>query len=889
MSATFVFIESNTTGTGRACLQRARERGFRVLFLASRPELYPFLAEELVVPHIVDTTSADAISEVLMREGDLHGVMSTSEYFIEIAAEVAARFSLVAADAEAVRTCRHKGRCVRVLEEAGVNVPRTVEVTSLAALEALAPEMTFPVVMKPVSGSGSVGVRLISGAAELLTAGSRLLSAERNERGVPVPAGILVQQFIAGDEYSVEVFSDHVLGVTKKHLGRPPFFVETGHDFPARVSAGLEQAIRSEVLRALRAVGYRSGPSHVEVRVASDGRPTIIEVNPRLAGGMIPRAVEMATGIDLLGAVVDFFAGRSVDLAPVRDRRAAIRFFVAERPGTIEAFHAPALDGVDALFAPLKPVGAHVEPQGDFRDRLAYVIVASESDARLEEAVASAATQPAVQLREGQAASASGETGRLRTILRPEALDIVAKTPSPEARIAQLDRLTAIDEAHLAMLVEAGILAAADVAPVLSEIEAIRADRYAEIADRRAPRGVYVLYEQLLIARLGERVGGIVHTARSRNDINACVFKLEVREWLAATFRSLWRLRAALLAKAGGTGDVILPVYSQFQPGQPGTLAYYLWSVDAALQRDQHALLGLFDDLQVCPMGAGAGAGTDFPIQPELTADLLGFSTTNRSALDAVASRDLALRLLGAWAVCSTALSRLAQDLQLWTMGDVAFFDLPDDLAGGSSMMPQKRNPYLLEIAKGKLVSLPTALGFALHAMQKTPFSNSVEVGTEGVSGCAQAATAFSESCDLLRLLVDALIPRTGRGEEAARNGAVVATQVANALVRERNMPFHEAHRLVGAHITGALETEGEPLQSLQDLTDLPLDDLRAAVRALAYGGGPGAVARQLGASRAELRHDADELARRTHRWSEADRRRKSVVQSLIAEASRST
>ncbi len=888
MNATFTFIESNTTGTGRSCLQRARERGFRVLFLTSRPELYPFLAEELVVPHIVDTTDADAISDLLMREGGAHGVMSTSEYFIEIAAEVAARFSLVAPDAEAVRTCRHKGQCVRVLEKAGVNVPRTVEVTSLAALEALAPAMTFPVVMKPVSGSGSVGVRMISDAAELLAAGSRLLSAERNERGLPVPAGILVQQFIAGDEYSVEVFSDHVIGVTKKHLGRAPFFVETGHDFPARVSADLEAAIRAEVLRALSALGYRSGPSHVEVRIASDGRPAIIEVNPRLAG-MIPRAIEMATGIDLLGAVVDFFARRNVDLAPVRDRRAAIRFFVAERPGTIEAFHAPALDGVDAVFAPLKPVGAHVEPRGDFRDRLAYVIVASENDARLEEAVASVSTHPAVQLREGPASSASGNTGRLRTILRPEALDIVAKTPSPDARIAQLDRLTAIDEAHLAMLVEAGILAAADVAPVLSEIGALRAGRYAELAGESAPRGVYVLYEQLLIARLGERVGGVVHTARSRNDINACVFKLEVREWLTATFRSLWRLRAALLAKAGETGDVILPVYSQFQPGQPGTLAYYLWSLDAALRRDQRALLDLFDDLQVSPMGAGAGAGTDFPIQPELTAAILGFSTTNRSALDAVASRDLALRLLGAWAVCSTALSRLAQDLQLWTMGDVALFDLPDDLAGGSSMMPQKRNPYLLEIAKGKLVSLPTALGFALHAMQKTPFSNSVEVGTEGVSGCAQAATAFSESCDLLRLMVEALVPRTGRGEAAARNGAVVATQVANALVRERDISFHEAHRRVGAHITAALETGVEPLQSLQELAEGPLDDLRAAVRALAYGGGPGAVPRELGASQAGLRHDADELARRTQCWSEADRRRKSVVQSLIAEGSRST
>lgn len=892
-SGNFVFIESNTTGTGHLCVHRARQRGFRVLFLTARPELYPFLSAELSAPHVIDTTDENAICEVLEGEGDIEGVMSTSEYFIETAARVAARLSLVGPDAEAVRTCRHKGRFVRALERAGVNVPETFEVASLPGLEQLAHGLSYPVVVKPVSGSGSVGVRLVPDEADLSAVGGRLLSEDRNERGMAVASDILVQEYVPGEEYSVEVFSmggrDHVLGCTKKHLGPAPFFVETGHDFPARLTPSVEQEIRSEVLRALVAVGYRSGPSHVECRLGSDGRPSIIEVNPRLAGGMIPRAIEMATGIDVLGALVDFFAGRRVNLVPVRDRCAAIRFFVAERPGTVEAFHSPVreprADGVEAIFVPIKRVGAHVELQGDYRDRLAYIIAASDSEIQLDHALVSLMGQSAVQMRESQESAPARDAGRLRSILRTEALDIVSKPPSPSERVAQLDQLAAIDEAHLGMLVEAGILGAAEVAPVLVEIEALRADRYSEIADRRAPRGVYALYEQLLIARLGERVGGVVHTARSRNDINACLFKLEVRDWLTTTFRSLWRLRATLLAKAAGTLGVILPVYSQFQPGQPGTLAYYLWSLDTALRRDQQALLNILDDLQVCPMGAGAGAGTDFPIRPEVTAELLGFSTPHQSALDAIASRDLALRLLSAWAVCSTVLSRLAQDLQIWTMGDVAFFDLPDDLAGGSSMMPQKKNPYLLEIAKGKLVSLPSALGFSLHAMQKTPFSNSIEVGTEGVSVCAQAAVAFSESCDLLRLLVDALVPLTGRGEEAARKGAVIATQVANDLVRERNMSFHEAHRVVGARITEALETGREPLQSLQELTERPVDDLETAIQALAYGGGPGVVAQQLSGSQTQLRHDSDHFCRRTYGWIGAEHRRRSVVRALIAQA----
>lgn len=886
-NGSFVFIESNTTGTGQLCLRRARERGFRVLFLTARPELYPYLSAEMVAPHVVDTGDVAAICRLLAQQGDVVGVMSTSEYFIETAAQVAARLSLPGPDVEGVRNCRDKGRLARVLERAGVNAPETFQVDAPALLEQLAPKLKFPVVVKPIFGSGSVGVRLVATAAELSAVGRRMLSEPRNERGMAVPPDILIQTFLPGEEFSVEVFStggrDHVVGITRKHLGAAPFFVEMGHDFPARVGPATARALQSLVTEALRAVGYRAGPSHVECRVGSDGRPAIIEINPRLAGGMIPKVVEMAIGVDLLGAVVDFSAGREVELTPVRERCAAIRFFAAERAGVVEALHSPLgeprTDDVEAVFAALKPVGTYVEPQGDFRDRIAYVIAASERPEVLDQALRSLLAHEVVQLSEPRA----GDEGRIRKLLTPEALEIVRKLPPPQERIAELERLAAIDEAHLLMLVEAGILQAAAVAPVLTEIAAMRAARFAALVDRQAPRGIYALYEQSLLARLGPQVAGAVHTARSRNDIHACLFKLEAREWLTHTFRALWRLRAALLAKAADTLDVVLPVYSQFQPGQPGVLAYYLWSLDCALARDQQALAQLVDDLQVCPLGAGAGAGTDFPIRPQVTAELLGFSTSHHSALDAVASRDLALRLLGAWAVCSTNLSRLAQDLQLWTMADVGLFTLPDELAGGSSLMPQKKNPYLLEIVKGKLVALPSALGFALHAMQKTPFSNAIEVGTEGVSQCGSSATALADSCDLLRLMIEGLSPRPGVGEALARRGVVVATQVANALVRAGTMTFHEAHRAVGSRIAGALDVGGDPLAALAGLTEETFDDVGAAARALRHGGGPGVVGEQLGEARGALRRDADEFHRRSSIWSVAERRRSAAVQALIA------
>lgn len=890
----FVFIESNTTGTGSLCLQRARERGFRVVFLTARPELYPFLSTQMVAPHVVDTSNADAICELLEGQGEIAAVMSTSEYFVEMAARVAGHFSLVGSQLEGVRNCRDKGRLAQALARSGVSAPETVEVASLAALEQLAAKLSFPVVVKPIFGSGSVGVRLAEDAAELVAVGSKLLTEERNERGIRVRSGILVQRYLPGEEYSVEVFSidgqDHVVGCTKKHLGPAPFFVEMGHDFPARIEASTERALRELVSAALRAVGYRAGPSHVECRCDGDGRPAIIEINPRLAGGMIPRVIEMATGVDLIAALVDYFSGRAMDLDPVRHRHAGIRFIAADRPGVVEAYHSPVQEprtGVaEAEFVELAPVGTFVTPRGDFRDRLACVIAASDLPSELDQALGSMLAQRVVDLGEPRSQPSDGAGGHVHTILSPEALDIVRKLPDRAERLSTLDRLAAIDEAHLVMLVEAGIISPTEAAPVLATIDALRAARYAELVDERAPRGVYVLYLQALIARLGRSVGAVVHTARSRNEINACLFKLEAREWLTITFRALWRLRATLLAKSADTLDVIMPVYSQFQPGQPGTLAYYLWSLDAALERDQRALEDLIDELGVCPMGAGAGAGTDFAIRPQITAELLGFSSCQRSALDAVASRDLALRLLGAWAVCSTSLSRLAQDLQLWTMADVGLFGLPDELAGGSSLMPQKRNPYLLEIVKGKLVSLPSSLSFSLHAMQKTPFSNAIEVGTEAVSVCAESAITFTDSCDLLRLMVAELSPCPGRGEAAARRGLVVATQVANALVREQHMSFHEAHQVVGSHITDALDAGREPLQALATLTEYPLDDLRAAAAALRYGGGPGVVGQELAASQHALRRASDDFHRRSVAWGEGPRRRRAAVRALLAEAS---
>ncbi|MGV5508960.1 ATP-grasp domain-containing protein, partial [Burkholderia pseudomallei] len=387
---TFVFIESNTTGTGRLCLQKALLRGFDVLFVTSRPQLYPFLQEEMVVPLVADTADPQRIADALAPYAGIAGIFSTSEYYIETAATVATRLGLPAADPEAIRTCRDKGRLHRRLRDAGVGVADTEIVSERTQLRDLAHGATYPRVLKPAFGSGSVGVRLVRTPAEMLAHGERMLDARGNERGIALARQVLVQSFVDGPEFSVEVVglgAEHghaVLGVTGKHLGPLPHFVEAGHDFPAPIAAAQRDAIVAETLRALDAVGHRFGPAHVECRV-SGGKVVVIEINPRLAGGMIPQAIEWATGVDVLGAMIDLHAGTPPDLGPRRRGHAAIRFVLPARSGELRALSFEPDErfaGVRTRFMPLKQLGQRIEPAGDFRDRLALVIAsAADPDA----------------------------------------------------------------------------------------------------------------------------------------------------------------------------------------------------------------------------------------------------------------------------------------------------------------------------------------------------------------------------------------------------------------------------------------------------------------------------------------------------------------------------
>ena len=364
------------------------------------------------------------------------------------------------------------------------------------------------------------------------------------------------------------------------------------------------------------------------------------------------------------------------------------------------------------------------------------------------------------------------------------------------------------------------------------------------------------MYEGYLIEQLGAGIGGVLQTGRSRNDVKATVTSLRLRGWVMRFAAEAARLEAILLAGARRHQFVVMPIYTHFQAAMPVSYGYYLLGVARAVAREITALIQAAASLRTCPLGAGAVAGTDLPVNPERTAVLLGYDQPDPHALDAVASRDTALRLLGAAAGLAIVLSRLAADLQLWSTAEFGFVQFPDRLVGSSSAMPQKRNAFLLEHLKAKAAQAVGAWTAAAAGMSCVPFTNSIEVGTEAVASVWPGLAAAQDAVLLSQVLVTGARPDAHRMAGRARNGFTAATAAANELVRS-GVPFRTAHTQVGAVVRelvqAAADAPGDAPDSAAGYPGagdrggiaamLLAPDLSALLAAQRFGGGPGSFA----------------------------------------------
>ena len=434
---------------------------------------------------------------------------------------------------------------------------------------------------------------------------------------------------------------------------------------------------------------------------------------------------------------------------------------------------------------------------------------------------------------------------QLHQRLASRAREIIFGPKADRSIEEELSYAVEVDRAHLVMLLEQNILDPAPTLQLLQAIEDLRDSHYVPLLGQSAPQGLFFLLENYLIETQGAAVGGLLQTARSRNDLNATTLRLRLRGPYLRLMTEALRLLETLVRFAHRYRTTVMPAYTHFQPAVPVTYGHYLAGIGLAIGRDLRGLVAASDDLQRCPLGAGAIGGTTIPINPHRTAELLGFESPSLNSIDAVASRDIVLRLLSSGAILGLTLSRFAADLLLWTTQEFGFIVLPDGLVGVSSMMPQKRNPFLLEHIQGRSSSVIAGFIGAAISMHAKPFTNSAAVGTEAIRQIWSPLQDLTDAIELVRLVVSAAQPRPKAMLRRAEESYTVATELTNRLTLA-GMDFRSSHRWVSKTVKAAIAA-GKKRLDVAVVSHLPerrkvntdhLDPI-SIVKKSVYGGGP--------------------------------------------------
>lgn len=387
-----------------------------------------------------------------------------------------------------------------------------------------------------------------------------------------------------------------------------------------------------------------------------------------------------------------------------------------------------------------------------------------------------------------------------------------------DRRLADQD--LAGSRAHAAMLRMQGVITSEDEAAIQGGLDAIAG----EIRDGTFPfRDEFEDIHMNVEARLRELIGpaaGRLHTARSRNDQVAVDFRLWVRDACDRTVAQLKRLQGALLDRAEQHADTLMPGFTHLQPAQPVTFGHHLMAYVEMFGRDAGRFADARRRMNECPLGAAALAGSPFPIDRDATARALGFDRPTANSLDSVSDRDFALESLAAATLCGVHLSRLAEELVIWTTPQFGFVRLSDAFSTGSSIMPQKRNPDAAELVRAKVGRLMGSFTQLTLVMKGLPLAYSKDMQEDKVP-TFEAFDALELSLAAMTGMILDLEPVAERMAAAAGAGFSTATDLADWLVRTLDMPFRDAH-----HVTGAAVKRAEALGV--DLPGLPLAELQA-------------------------------------------------------------
>ncbi|HVI32693.1 argininosuccinate lyase [Phenylobacterium sp.] len=417
--------------------------------------------------------------------------------------------------------------------------------------------------------------------------------------------------------------------------------------------------------------------------------------------------------------------------------------------------------------------------------------------------------------------------------------------------------------AHAAMLRKAGVISSEDEAAIQEGLATI----LAEIEAGTFPfREEYEDIHMNVEARLRELIGpaaGRLHTARSRNDQVALDFRMWVREACDRTIDQVRALQKALVAKAEPHAGAIMPGFTHLQPAQPVTFGHHLMAYVEMFGRDASRFADARARMNESPLGAAALAGSPFPIDRQMTARALGFDRPTANSLDSVADRDFALEALAAATICATHLSRLAEEIVIWMTPQFGFIRLSDAFTTGSSIMPQKKNPDAAELVRAKAGRLLGSFTQLAVVMKGLPLTYSKDMQEDKVP-TFEAFDALELSLRAMAGMVADLEPNVERMAAAAGAGFSTATDLADWLVRELNLPFRDAH-----HVTGAAVKRAEELGC--DLPGLPLSELQALHQRITAGVYEVLTPQASAASRKSYGGTApDQVRAQIQRWKES-------------------
>jgi argininosuccinate lyase len=436
-----------------------------------------------------------------------------------------------------------------------------------------------------------------------------------------------------------------------------------------------------------------------------------------------------------------------------------------------------------------------------------------------------------------------------------------------------------LNQAHVLMLARCGLIspqAAKALAGGLLRMESEGPD-VVELDPQREDS--YFNYEAHLIKLIGTDAGGRMHIARSRNDLSAGLDRMRARDLLLDASQALLSVEEHALDGAFRFREAVMPGYTHLQPAQPVTYGFFLAGVAQSLERDFGRLSDAWARTNISPLGAGALAGTTFAIDRHAIATSLGFEGLVENTLDAVATRDFGLEILNGLSQIAIGWSRVAQDYHVLVSHEFQTVEFPDRVTGTSSIMPQKKNPVVLEHLKGKAGHLLGLYVASATAVKGTHFTNTIDANREGMRGVWEAGEEVLRCLSLFDLIIATGRPNAALMKRRVTEDFASATDLADVLVRDADLSFREAHHIVGAVVRAAMDAglaaDGITTQMVDDAArdqlgraiGLDADLVRrsldptasVASRTLPGGPAPEAVARSVEAAQARLeaRHAA--------------------------------